>query len=169
MQAVDCSSSTPPAPVVKITRGHSCLLCQQRKVRCDRQKPCTNCIKARAECIPSASIILKRKKRKPTETDLVAKLRRYEHLLQKHGVKIDADDFHGDPTSRERLSPEEYDPASSYNLGMCAPRARNAPKGALFADKENSRYVEKYYPLTPGRWQLFNRLVVLSGTISVTR
>ncbi len=150
MQAAD-GSLKPSAPVVKITRGHSCLLCQQRKVRCDRQKPCSNCIKARADCVPSTSIVLNRKKRKLTETDLVARLRRYEYLLKKNGVKIDGgEDSHWEP-ARERFSPDGYDPTSADTLGMCAPRARNAPKGALFADKENSRYVEKYDPFPPGR------------------
>lgn len=126
----------PAAP--KITRGHSCILCQQRKVRCDRQKPCSNCIKARAECVPSAPIQPRRRRRKLTETDLVGRLRRYEHLLKSHGVKIDDD------------SPEEDNHEEPARLSMSAPRgphqhrhSKLAP-GSLFADKENSHYVEKY-------------------------
>jgi len=33
-----------------ITRYHSCLRCQQRKIKCDGQNPCAACQKANAEC-----------------------------------------------------------------------------------------------------------------------
>lgn len=35
---------------IKLTRGTSCVLCQQRKVRCDKNKPRVNCAKARVKC-----------------------------------------------------------------------------------------------------------------------
>jgi hypothetical protein len=141
------SSQTPdsvPPPYPKITRGHSCVLCQQRKVRCDRQKPCSNCIKARAECVPSAPTLPRRRRRKLTETDLVGRLRKYEHLLKTHGVKIDDDDSPG-----EESSGNWADRGRETGLSMTVPRARNQPPGALFADKENSHYVERYCTVLP--------------------
>jgi hypothetical protein len=131
------ADSVPP-PYPKITRGHSCVLCQQRKVRCDRQKPCSNCIKARAECVPSAPTLPRRRRRKLTEIDMVGRLRRYEHLLRSHGVKIDDDDSPGEETSGWTAGNRDA------RLSMNVPRARNQPPGALFADKENSHYVERY-------------------------
>jgi len=124
-------SRTPegaPPPSPKITRGHSCVLCQNRKVKCDRQKPCSNCIKARAECIPSAPSVPRRRRRKLSEQDLAARLRRYEHLLKKNGVKID----------------EEDDEAFGTRGLTLAPPKSKTDKGMLFSDHENSRYVEKY-------------------------
>lgn len=124
----------PPTP--KITRGHSCVLCQQRKVKCDRQKPCSNCIKARAECVASAPTVPRRRRRKFSEQDLAARLRRYEHLLKKNGVKIEDDEEvpeeHPNPDFGER------------GLALQVPRAPKADKGILFSDHQNSRYVEKY-------------------------
>jgi hypothetical protein len=133
-------SASPAAN--KITRGHSCVLCQQRKVKCDKQKPtCGNCIKARAECVPSAPTLPRRRKRKIVETDLVARLRRYEQLLKTHGIKVD-EEVHARKNGNE--SSQFDDDFDSRELMMSAPRARNSEKGALFADKENSHYVEKY-------------------------
>lgn len=84
----------PPAPVAepalaKLTRGHSCLLCQQRKVRCDRQKPCANCVRARVECRVVPPQPPRRRKKKPQERDLVNQLRKYEALLSQHGISFD--------------------------------------------------------------------------------
>lgn len=89
---------TPPAQPIhqKITRGHSCILCQQRKVRCDRQKPqCSNCVKAHAECIPSTPAAPRRRRRKLSELDVAARLRKYEHLLRVNGIRIDDDGVTG--------------------------------------------------------------------------
>jgi hypothetical protein len=123
----------PPSP--KITRGHSCILCQQRKVKCDRQKPCSNCIKARAECVPSAPTVPRRRRRKFTEQDLASRLRRYEHLLKKNGIKIEEDED----------APEDPPEPSTVERGLSleVPRPPKADKGMLFADHQNSRYVEK--------------------------
>jgi hypothetical protein len=123
------SSARPPSP--KITRGHSCILCQQRKVKCDRQKPCSNCLKARAECIPSAPSQPRRRRRKLSETDLATRLRKYEQLLRTHGVKIEDE--------------EDNEPAPPLlQLSLTAPpRGHPTETGALFSDKQNSHYVEK--------------------------
>ncbi|KAB8300474.1 hypothetical protein EYC80_000643 [Monilinia laxa] len=87
------SPSIQPIIHQKITRGHSCILCQQRKVRCDRQKPqCSNCVKARAECIPSTPATPRRRRRKLSEMDISARLRKYEHLLRVNGIRLDDDE-----------------------------------------------------------------------------
>ena len=124
-------SQTPEtAGSPKILRGHSCVLCQQRKVKCDRQKPCSNCVKARAECIPSVPTVPRRRRRKFSEQDLATKVRRYEHLLKKHGVKLEEDDS----SDGSRAANKEKD--------WC-PTATKGSSGMMLADREHSRYVEK--------------------------
>ncbi|KAK3306587.1 fungal-specific transcription factor domain-containing protein [Chaetomium strumarium] len=86
--------SPPRAPVpepaaMKLTRGHSCVLCQQRKVRCDKQKPCANCVKAQVECRVIPPQPPRRRKKKPHERDLIERLRKYESLLSQHGVNFE--------------------------------------------------------------------------------
>ncbi|KAI5456769.1 fungal-specific transcription factor domain-containing protein [Mariannaea sp. PMI_226] len=36
---------------VKITRGHSCVPCQHRKIRCNGQTPCAYCIRTGKDCV----------------------------------------------------------------------------------------------------------------------
>ncbi|KAK3390530.1 fungal-specific transcription factor domain-containing protein [Podospora didyma] len=79
----------PESSVMKLTRGHSCVLCQQRKVRCDKQKPCANCVKAQVECRVVPPQPPRRRKKKPHERDLIDRLRKYETLLSQHGVNFD--------------------------------------------------------------------------------
>ncbi|KAK1994352.1 hypothetical protein LX36DRAFT_641563 [Colletotrichum falcatum] len=40
---------------VKITRGHSCVPCQQRKIRCNGQAPCAYCMRTRKDCLRTPS------------------------------------------------------------------------------------------------------------------
>jgi hypothetical protein len=76
---------------MNITRGHSCILCQQRKVRCDQQKPCANCVKAQVDCkvIPPQPP-KRRRKKKLQERDLVARLKKYEELMSQHGLNFES-------------------------------------------------------------------------------
>lgn len=76
--------------MVKLTRGTSCVHCQQRKVRCDKNKPCANCVKAGVECRVIPPQPPRRRKKRLQERDLVDRLRKYEALLAENGVKFDA-------------------------------------------------------------------------------
>ncbi|KAI0019542.1 fungal-specific transcription factor domain-containing protein [Xylariomycetidae sp. FL0641] len=87
------AAHTPPNPdssIVKVTRGHSCVLCQQRKVRCDKKKPCSNCVKAGVDCRVVPPQPPRRRKKRIPERDLVERLRKYEALLSQNGVEFDA-------------------------------------------------------------------------------
>lgn len=76
-------------PSMKLTRGHSCVLCQQRKVRCDKNKPCANCVKAGVECKVVPPQPPRRRKKKPHERELIDRLKKYESLLSQHGVDFE--------------------------------------------------------------------------------
>lgn len=45
------------------SKSYSCVICYQRKVKCDRQDPCSNCAKSRAECIYRSPPPPRRRKR----------------------------------------------------------------------------------------------------------
>ncbi|TLD27189.1 hypothetical protein PspLS_05021 [Pyricularia sp. CBS 133598] len=85
--------AAPPAEsIVKVTRGHSCVLCQKRKVRCDKTKPCSNCVKAGVECHVEPPLPPNRTRgaKKTLQRDLINRLKRYESLMAQHGVAFDA-------------------------------------------------------------------------------
>ncbi|KAI1132313.1 fungal-specific transcription factor domain-containing protein [Nemania abortiva] len=86
-------ANTPPDPdssIVKVTRGHSCVLCQQRKVRCDKKKPCSNCVKAGVDCRVVPPQPPRRRKKRVPERDLVDRLRKYEALLSQNGIEFES-------------------------------------------------------------------------------
>jgi hypothetical protein len=84
MNSSPSSASAGGAP----PRAHACVLCQQRKVKCSRETPCSACIKSRVECVYRDPAPPRRRKRRNPEDVLLARLKRYEELLQNAGVKV---------------------------------------------------------------------------------
>ena len=66
----------------------ACVLCQQRKVKCDRKFPCANCIKSRTQCKP-ATLATRRRTRKAPERELLERLHKYEDLLRRNKIKFE--------------------------------------------------------------------------------
>ncbi|KAH7346294.1 hypothetical protein BKA65DRAFT_502131 [Rhexocercosporidium sp. MPI-PUGE-AT-0058] len=109
MSAPDPSPDSVPGSIQpsKPQRVLACILCQQRKVKCDRKHPCANCVKARAQCIPATQVTRQRKRRFP-ERDLLDRLRKYEDILRQNNIKFD-------PLHKE--SSEKYSPKVEYSVG----------------------------------------------------
>ncbi|PVH78409.1 hypothetical protein DL98DRAFT_516746 [Cadophora sp. DSE1049] len=108
--------SRPPQPL-KPQRVLACILCQQRKVKCDRKHPCANCVKARAQCIPATQVTRQRKRRFP-ERELLDRLRKYEDLLRQNNVRFEP--LHKDST--DKTSPKVED-GLGYGSDDEGPRA----------------------------------------------
>ncbi|ATY62167.1 C6 transcription [Cordyceps militaris] len=66
----------------------SCLVCRQRKVRCDRVQPCGNCARANVECEYVMPVRGRRTRSKPVRETMHAKLRRYEDMLKTRGLEV---------------------------------------------------------------------------------
>ena len=73
-------------PGKKASTEYSCVVCTNRKVRCDKAKPCQNCVKAGIECEVAPPPPPRRRKRKLDERELVKRLAKYEELMDKNGV-----------------------------------------------------------------------------------
>lgn len=78
-----------PSPAVRPPRVLACVLCQQRKVKCDRKFPCANCVKHRAQCVPVATRAPRQRRRRFAERDLLDKLHSYESLLRQHHIEFE--------------------------------------------------------------------------------
>jgi hypothetical protein len=87
-------SSHAGAPHSRNPRVLACALCQQRKIKCDRGFPCTNCIRSKVQCVPAT---LAQRKRRFPERALLERLRKYESLLRENGIKFEP--LHKDQTS----------------------------------------------------------------------
>ncbi|KAI1444582.1 fungal-specific transcription factor domain-containing protein [Annulohypoxylon stygium] len=91
------SSGKPP-------RVLACVLCQSRKIKCDRKTPCSNCIKANVACTPSTPAPA-RKRRRPNQ-DLQQRLARCEELLSEYATaKPTAPSSADSPSSDEIWKP----------------------------------------------------------------
>lgn len=88
----------------------ACLLCQQRKVRCDRKVPCTNCTKSGSPC---TSVVPQQRRRRFPERELLQRLRQYEGLLRQHNVVFEP--MH--PRTAGHMTPntQNDDPRPSMN------------------------------------------------------
>lgn len=70
----------------------ACATCQQRKVKCDREVPCSNCVNHHITCVPVTQP--RPRRRRLPERELLDRLRKYEDLLRHH--KIDFEPLHGE-------------------------------------------------------------------------
>ena len=87
-------SSTCPKP----TRVLACVLCQERKVKCERKFPCKNCIRSGAQCVP-ATLAQRRRRRRFPERALLDRLSKYEDLLRRNNIAFEP--LHEDPTRKK--------------------------------------------------------------------
>ncbi|KAJ4022987.1 hypothetical protein NW752_003443 [Fusarium irregulare] len=98
------STPTENTPKAKPHRVLACVLCQQRKVKCDRTFPCSSCTKQGAQCVPATQP--RPRRRRFPERELLDRLRRYEALMKQNGVNFDP--LHDD-ASTAKSSPQDYD------------------------------------------------------------
>lgn len=72
-------------------RGKSCIVCYQRKVRCDGQRPCATCVKTgkAPECkdSPTREIVSAK-----ATAEMMKRLKRYEQLLIAHNIPLNEKD-----------------------------------------------------------------------------
>ncbi|KAF5684322.1 bikaverin cluster-transcription factor [Fusarium circinatum] len=79
--------STPSDPLPL----RSCTFCRHRKVKCDRQKPCGNCIRANNDCsYPAGRGRAAKKSTRTLDTRLVDRLHKLENVIKQLTSQVDA-------------------------------------------------------------------------------
>jgi len=77
----------------QMTRPHACVVCQQRKVKCDKKDPyCSRCVQAGVDCQYRDPAPPKRKRKKGPEellVDMGERVRYLEGVLTKSGITLD--------------------------------------------------------------------------------
>lgn len=96
------ASVSPTGNGPQTQRVLACVLCQQRKIRCDRKFPCATCIKSNVQCVP-ATLATRQRRRRFAERDLLDRLRHYESLLRANEVSFEP--LH--PPSMNAVPPNE--------------------------------------------------------------
>ncbi|KAI0147642.1 hypothetical protein GGR57DRAFT_476225 [Xylariaceae sp. FL1272] len=77
------------ATTMATPRNQACILCKQRHVRCDKTKPCSNCVKADVECRVVPSQPPRRQSINTSEEDHIERLRTYEALVSQKAPRKD--------------------------------------------------------------------------------
>jgi hypothetical protein len=108
----------------------SCLVCQQRKVKCNRHNPCATCKRTGASCVYTTFERPKRRIRAVVESNLIARLQRCEELLASNGIQLDPCEFDKSP---------EY--VAQQQTGI-KQEVFKPGKGRLVKKRNGSRYLE---------------------------
>lgn len=162
-------STSPASASAGAARAHACVLCQQRKVKCSRETPCSGCVKSRSECIYRDPAPPRRRKRRNPEDILLARLKRYEELLENAGVKVDPigranlttpeDEQVDDPDSRQSSTADMVDRIDSgervgersaqttpfgYSISTDRVASKSANPARFIVEEGRSRYLEKW-------------------------
>ena len=132
----DMATERPTVESLKPPRVLACVLCQSRKIRCDRQFPCANCSKAGARCVPGNQVPRQRRRRFP-ERVLLDRLRHYEDLLRQSNIKFEP--LHPDSSKQKRLPDVQGDDDSDDEQ----PKAELSPSTTANSERV---YEAKYVP-----------------------
>ncbi|KAH8809020.1 hypothetical protein F5884DRAFT_390978 [Xylogone sp. PMI_703] len=131
------SQPLTPSYAPPLTRGHSCLSCQKRKVRCNGQRPCSACIKSGRECVSKGPTSARERKARANpifKEDIRSRLQRCEELLKKAGIDVDSE-VGQSPVARIERSLDSI----SAGLGESVAASET---GKLIVEKGHSRYIE---------------------------
>ncbi|KAF1816509.1 hypothetical protein P152DRAFT_428643 [Eremomyces bilateralis CBS 781.70] len=162
------TASSPPSNL----NPRSCMTCRRRKVRCDKRQPCSNCARARIECIFPGPGRAPRRPRKPADAELLERLRKLEGVVQtlgtqvqeETGVKVDfVDEKSGESGGKDGeemkvekgLSSDERVAKAYKELKEAKKKCADAKKECADAKETHSKY--------NGLEARFGRLVVDEG------
>ena len=132
-----------PAPAIAQTKSRriiSCISCQQRKVKCDRQDPCAPCIKSRLTCQYRAPVTARRRRKKApgVDTSLHERLAKLEDILRTvaPAAASNATGATGPPPSSASGggAGSGSEPAQSPTTGMLSPPASETSTGVQRPD-----------------------------------
>ena len=129
-------------------KRYSCLICRQRKVKCDRNTPCSNCDKAGKQCSFVPPVRGKRKRTKSPKEGLHAKLKRYEELLKSCGVSFEQCECgintESDSETASQPDVEMNEDALPPSKDRGDPYGLKEPRAVLITKEGVSRYLDGY-------------------------
>ncbi|KAF2823007.1 hypothetical protein CC86DRAFT_244419, partial [Ophiobolus disseminans] len=127
-----------------IQKSFSCVLCSQRKVKCDRRPGgCVNCAKGCVPCIYKAPPPPRRRKKGMRDVDTTTRLRIYENALRQLGVdpeNLVKQEIPNDPADGEVSEINGF--PERGGTGMHQNSNSTAEVGVLISEKGKSRYLE---------------------------
>ena len=147
--------SATPAPVQATSaprlNPRSCVTCRRRKVRCNKESPCANCVRAGIECVFPGPGRAPRKSRKPPDAELLARLRRLEGVVHSLGAQVDENGVVSSPTLagsadiRARFGDAQSGDSPTSDRSDSKRQSIDNRLGRLVINEDRSRYVSNTF------------------------
>jgi hypothetical protein len=148
------SSSMSPVAATGLN-ARSCVTCRRRKVKCDKKHPCSNCAKARIQCIFPSPGRAPRKPKKPADTDLADRLRRLEGLFESLGGNPQAiNEASSSPSPSSAV--DKGDKQSDKTPPPPAPPAPSQAEGET-PDQKFARVRKEFFQLAHEQWERYHK------------
>ncbi|OAL04622.1 hypothetical protein IQ06DRAFT_290674 [Phaeosphaeriaceae sp. SRC1lsM3a] len=131
----------------------SCVTCRRRKVKCDKKQPCSNCLRAKIECVFPGPGRAPRKSRKPQDAELLDRLRRLEGVVSSLNAQVE--EHEQEAVEREKAN-SAGDANCPYANGRTNPNDASVAVddsveglesrfGRLVVEKGRSRYINNSF------------------------
>jgi len=147
--------SAKPAPLQTTSaprlNPRSCVTCRRRKVRCNKENPCANCVRAGIECVFPGPGRAPRKSRKPPDAELLARLRRLEGVVHSLGAQVDENGVVSSPTLagsadiRARFGDAQPGDSPTSDRSDSKRQSIDNRLGRLVINEDRSRYVSNAF------------------------
>jgi len=158
--------------------ARSCVTCRRRKVKCDKQMPCSNCTKAHSQCIfpaPGRAPRRPREGAKPVserEALLLKRLRRLEGVVQELGGQTGSEQAaryvgstHEPHHIGVRVVGMDEGSKITTTSGLSGSKIKlDGAMGALSLDEGKSRYVANPFWAAITKVSSAARLLILTKT-----
>lgn len=132
----------------------SCITCRRRKVKCDKKQPCSNCARAKIECVFPGPGRMPRKSRKLPDAELLERLRRLEGVVQSLNAQVEEHEQEAAERERDNNSRQ-----GSLSGNCFSSSSRDSPSvvvdnsveglesrfGRLVVEKGRSRYINNSF------------------------
>ncbi|KAF2848547.1 hypothetical protein T440DRAFT_167951 [Plenodomus tracheiphilus IPT5] len=146
------SSSGPVSAVngAPTPNPRSCVTCRRRKVKCDKKNPCSNCLRAKVECVFPGPGRAPRKSRKPPDADLLDRLRRLEGVVSSLNAQVEEHEQEAAEREQDRQGSASEE-ACPYANGRSNVAVDNSVEGLenrfgrLVVEKGRSRYINNSF------------------------
>lgn len=165
LAATDHASSQATKP----QRVLACVLCQQRKVKCNRKFPCSNCTRSNTQCVPAGTLPPLQRRRRFPERELLDRVRHYESLLRHSNIKFEP--LHKDyPTTEKKplnADNEVHGHGSQDDEQLAATAGTDQSSSPSMAVKSETVYEAKYALASPRNRPLKMINNLLTGTFGM--
>ena len=125
----------------------SCVVCRQKKIKCDREQPCGYCQKAGTTCVPQTRAKIKRRIKKPADTQVLERLKQLENIVS----RLESDG------STQPQSPPEH----GSNAYGSSPVSHTSPSPSIADTLGSERFADRFSFFQPAAPE--GRLVTVDG------